>query len=216
LKVLGVIPARGGSKRIPRKNLRELCGQPLIYWTIWAARQSKLDKFVVSTDDDEIAEVARYKCGAVVLKCEPGGRLHSDDCTSGEVLVDAMERMPGYDAVVCLHPTSPVRESGHIDCAIDLLRLNLPVASVKRVRPKSHQTVKVREGGLIAGVDGEEFFILNASIYAMSRSDLFLGRSHTAWVQVPLIMDDAHSVDIDTEEDFALAEFYLRRRLEAS
>jgi len=213
LKVLGVIPARGGSKRVPRKNLRELCGKPLIWWTVDAAQKAGID-FVVSTDDDEIASVAK-SYGAKVLQCAPGGRLHSDECTSGEVLIDAMERIPGYDAVICLHPTSPVRESSHIDYAIGLLRLGYPVASVKQIRRKAHPNVcqiKPDAAEVVPGI----YYVLNASIYAMSRERLLKTRSHTAHVFSPLIMDDAHSVDIDTEEDFALAEFYLRQRMAIS
>ena len=200
---------------MPRKNLRELCGKPLIWWTIDAAQKSGID-FVVSTDDDEIAGVAK-SYGAKVLQCAPGGRLHSDECTSGEVLIDAMERMPEYDAVVCLHPTSPIRDPAHIKQAIDLLRLGLPVASVKEIRRKSHPPVYEHNwaGGYMESLYGRHF-VLNASIYAMKRDQLLKTRSHTHDICMPLIMDGAHSVDIDTEEDFALAEFYLRQRMAIS
>lgn len=205
MRVLGVIPARGGSKRVPRKNLRLLCGKPLIWWTIDAALKSDLTDFVVSTEDYEIGRVAA-DMGAYVIR-RPD-ELAQDDTTTGAVLVHALEYMGDFDAVVCLHPTSPIRDPEHINKAIDLLPLGLPVTSVREIRQKTHYTVKQMVNGKLLSMPGT-YYVLNASIYAMEREQLLKSRSHTADVSSAIIMDEAHSVDIDTEDDFSVAEAYL-------
>lgn len=204
MKVLGVIPARGGSKRVPRKNLRSLCGRPLIWWTIDAALKSDLTNFVVSTEDSEIAATARRYGADVLWRPE---ELAGDTTSTGEVLCHAVG---SYDAVVCLHPTSPVRDPEHINRAIELLH-DGPVTSVREIRQKTHHTVKQMVNGKLLSMPGA-YYVLNASIYAMGREQLLKSRSHTADLSSAIIMDEAHSVDIDTEDDFSVAEAYLERK----
>src|SRR3989338_5226609 len=111
--ILGVIPARGGSKGIPRKNILPLLGKPLIVWSIEAAREAKhLDRFIVSTDDPEIARSA----GAEVLDRPP--ELATDSATTVSVLQHVLKCIPA-DVVVLLQPTSPVRVDELIDRAIE-------------------------------------------------------------------------------------------------
>jgi len=113
--ILGVIPARGGSKGIPRKNIKMIAGKPLIAWTIEAAQESKLiDRFIVSTEDPEIAAVAR-QYGAEVLE-RPAG-LATDKATTLSVLQDVLTKIDA-ETIVLLQPTSPVRDSGLIDQCI--------------------------------------------------------------------------------------------------
>ena len=113
--VLGVIPARGGSKGIPRKNIRPLLGRPLIEWTIQAATEAELlDRFIVSTEDREIAEISR-RAGAEVLERPP--ELAEDDTTTVAVLQHVASQL-NPDTIVLLQPTSPVRPDGLIDRAI--------------------------------------------------------------------------------------------------
>ena len=126
MNVLGVIPARGGSKAIPRKNLALLGGRPLIAWTIEAALASRsLSRVVVSTDDAEIAGVARA-CGADVPFMRPAA-LASDEAGALEVIRHAIGEAEAFwraptDAVAYLQPTSPLRTAQHIDAAVDLFR----------------------------------------------------------------------------------------------
>jgi CMP-N,N'-diacetyllegionaminic acid synthase len=192
LRTLGIIPARGGSKRIPKKNLRLLNGYPLIRYTIRAAKEaSLLTDWVVSTEDNEIANLA-LSYGAYVVK-RPDS-LAEDDSTSGAVARHALgwmevDREP-YDIVVLLHPTSPVRDPKHIDQAIRLLRdSDAPaLASVScRKRTYTH----------------------NASIYAMRSDWLVKTEQHYCDQSIPFLMDARHSVDIDTEEDFKIAELFV-------
>ena len=113
--ILGITPARGGSKGIPRKNLREVSGKPLIAWTIGAARESKLlDRYVVSTEDEEIARVAR-EYGAEVL--ERPANLATDDASPLGVLQHAIKEIP-CSTIVVLQATCPVRRKGLIDESI--------------------------------------------------------------------------------------------------
>jgi N-acylneuraminate cytidylyltransferase len=113
--ILGITPARGGSKSIPKKNIKEICGKPLIAWTIEAAKKSKLlDRYVVSTEDEEIAEIARRYVAEVVLRPP---ELATDAATTLSVLQDVLKKIDA-DIVVLLQCTSPVRDDSLIDYCI--------------------------------------------------------------------------------------------------
>lgn len=192
MRVLGVIPARGGSKRIPRKNCRLLHGCPLVGYTIRAAQAAtKLTDWVVSTEDREIADIA-LSYGAFVIK-RPD-ELAQDEASTGSVLLHALEWMEQdhepYDMVVCLHPTSPIRDPRHIDSAITLLSMT-DRASLASVSCRKRT------------------YLHNASIYAMKADWLRRTNQHYSDHSVPFLMDARHSVDIDTEDDFRIAELYL-------
>jgi pseudaminic acid cytidylyltransferase len=119
---IAIIPARGGSKRIPRKNIRDFCGKPMIAWPIEAARASGcFDRIVVSTDDGEIADVARA-CGAEVPFMRPEA-LADDHATTAAVLSHAVEVMgvPAGEAVCCIYPTSPFLAAEDLRAGFDLL-----------------------------------------------------------------------------------------------
>ena len=110
--IVGITPARGGSKGIPRKNIKEIAGKPLIAWTIEAAKQSKLlDRYIVSTEDEEIANIAR-KYGADILY-RPS-ELATDEASTLSVLQYTLEQIP-CDVIVLLQATSPIRNGGLID-----------------------------------------------------------------------------------------------------
>ena len=115
--ILGVIPARGGSKGIPGKNVKKLWGKPLINWSIEAAQESNLlDRFIVSTENDEIASIAE-EAGAEVLKRPV--EYATDDATTVSVLQHVLEEIDA-EIIVLLQPTSPVRMNNIIDQAIDI------------------------------------------------------------------------------------------------
>src|SRR5919206_1460637 len=120
VRVLGLIPARGGSKGIPGKNLAPVCERPLIAWTIGAAcSASRLDRVVVSTDSDEIAAIAR-ELGADVL-ARPA-ELARDETPMRDVLLHALDELGRPEILVLLQPTSPLRRAEHVDAAVALLR----------------------------------------------------------------------------------------------
>jgi N-acylneuraminate cytidylyltransferase len=123
LRYLGVIPARGGSKRIPGKNVKLICGKPLIYWTIRAAQESRLlDDFVVSTDSGSIANVAEGFGARVLMRPK---RLARDDTPMVPVLEHAL-RIYQSDVVVLLQPTSPIRLHGIVDRCIGEFDVHQP------------------------------------------------------------------------------------------
>ena len=110
--ILGITPARGGSKGIPRKNIKPIAGKPLIAWAIEAALKSKLiDRYVVSTEDEEIARVAREYGAEVLLR---PAELATDEASTLSVLKHAVKKIP-CDAIVVLQATSPIRRPGLID-----------------------------------------------------------------------------------------------------
>lgn len=188
-RVLGVIPARGGSKRIKNKNLRLLCGKPLIQYTIEAAHAAtSLTSFVVSTENAEIGRVA-VGLGAYVVR-RPDD-LAGDDVTSDAVALHALEWMGAgeFDIVVVLHPTSPIRDWKHIDEAVSTLWASAApsLASVEYAK-RSYRH--------------------NASIYAAKVPFRTLYNDKT----IPFLMDKRHSVDIDDEDDWKFAETILQER----
>lgn len=230
MNVLGVIPARGGSKSIPRKNLAPLAGRPLLAYTCEAARRSRrLTRVVLSTDDAEIAAVGR-ECGVPAPFTRPPA-LAGDETPMVEVLRHAVawiEAHEGFatDAVVVLQPTSPLRRAEHIDAAVDLLLVTGAdtVVSVVEV-PHQFNPVSVvclgAQGELRPYVDGPlilrrqdkpRVYARNGpAVLAVRREQVEQGRLYGPVVR-PLEMSLADSVDIDTTDDLALAEFWLTRR----
>ena len=189
MKTLGLILARGGSKRLPRKNVRNLCGAPLITWSIFAAKDADfLREVVVSSDDDEILDIAR-KCKVDVIKRPK--ELASDDVSSYPAIIHALDEVPGMDAVCLLQPTSPFRKQGDIDICVGL----------------------VDDGHLAAVVSVEAGkSVPNGSIYVARqdwlRESLCIGNTHPFDTDVPAFyfMPPERSIDIDTLEDFEEAE----------
>lgn len=224
VRALGVIPARGGSKRLPRKNALPLCGAPVVAWTIAAARAAtRLTDWLLSTDDAEIAAIGR-RYGAPVPFVRPP-ELATDTVRNSDVMVHAlefMERQTGkpYDIVVLLQPTCPIRMPADIDRAVDLLAASgLPtLASVRGPYKKRDPNLKrVGADGVLVdyvpiepGADWEPYYIYNAAIYAIRRDWLLEQRSFVSPRQVPLPMDEFHSTDIDTMSDLLVAEARLR------
>ena len=223
-RVLGIIPARGGSKRLPRKNVRMLAGHPLIAHTILAARKAtRLTDFLVTSEDEEIIEVAkRYEAPVPFVRPDS---LAGDEVRNIETVYHALEFMEErkgipYDMVVLLQPTCPIRSPGHIDEAIDRLWESPmdTLASVKGPFKKRDPVIKqVVEGVLVpycmdkkAGYN-EPYYLYNASIYAAKRDYFRENRMLISERQVPLVMDRYHSIDIDEEDDLTIAEIFMNK-----
>ncbi len=224
IKVLGVITARGGSKGIPKKNIKNLGGKPLIAWTIEAAAKSKLlDYFIVSTDDQEIAEVAK-KFGAPAPFLRPG-ELAKDSVKSIPVIQHALKWLKEnegrvFDAVMILQPTSPFRAAEDIDASIKLLTETKAdsVMSMVELTDFSLPKLKVLDGNKILSLATEEgkesaardksqpVYKRNCAIYLtktalIEKGDLF-GADSRAYIMPP-----ERSIDINTPMDFLFAEF---------
>lgn len=221
-RALAVIPARLGSKRLPRKNIAPILGKPMIAYTIEAAKgATKLTDFLVSSESPEIIDVAR-EYGAPVPFVRPE-ELSGDAVRNIDVIIHALDFMEDktgrpYDIIVLLQPTSPIRKPEHIDEAVELLwRSDLnSLASVKGPFKKRDPYIKrITEGVLEAYCTSAEnstdpFYMYNASIYAVKRDYLKKNRKIVDSRQVPLVMDAIHSADVDTYEDLMVAETYLK------
>jgi CMP-N,N'-diacetyllegionaminic acid synthase len=227
MKVIAIIPARGGSKRLPRKNIKMLGGKPLIAYTIESALKSKyIHRVIVSTEDYEIASVAR-KFGAEVI--DRPAELAQDTTKTPPVMLHAVEDLEkkGYtpDIIVLLQCTAPLRDEKLIDAGIEKL-INSDNDSVFTGQPrfrtmalwkKNHngtmnalydyhlrprwQDVHLNE--MIYGEDGAFYAI---KIEAFKKHRDFIGEN-------PDIMEVPYNIDIDTEEDFEEIEKILKEKV---
>lgn len=221
-RILAVIPARGGSKGLPGKNIRPLHGRPLIAWTIAAARGSRrLDRIVVSTDDPAIAAVAAAH-GCPVPFLRPAA-LAADDTPSVDVVLHALDAIgDAHDMVVLLQPTSPLRLTEDIDRAIDLcLERGAPACVSVAPAPKPPEwlmrmdadgrLVPLLPGGLRSArrQDADAALLPNGAVYVARVDWLRRTRSFYAEGTIGFLMPYARSVDIDDDMDFRLAEMRL-------
>jgi len=204
VSILGVIPARGGSKGVPRKNIRPIAGKPLLAWTVEAAAKSKLmTRFVVSTEDDEIAAVAR-RYGAEVL--DRPKELATDEATTLSVLQHVLTHIPA-DIVVLLQATSPIRDHDLIDrCINHFLETRADSLATGFV-------CKFTEYGKneLRRQDIPGFFYDDGNVYVMRAELLRAGNRYGARIE-KVFLDREQSIEIDDEFDFWLAEQILLHR----
>ena len=221
LKTLALVPARGGSKGIPRKNIRLIAGKPLIAWTIEAAlRSGLLDAVVVTTDDPEIAEVAR-QAGAQVPFLRPAA-LAQDDTPGIAPVLHALDALPGYGAVLLLQPTSPLRSTADIDACLGLAQDRQAVSVVSVTEPDTHPDWTFRlgadqrltrlacEASAARRQDLPPVVALNGALYYAQADWLRQGQRLVAPETLAYVMPRARSVDIDTMLDWQLAELLLK------
>ena len=228
MRLLAIIPARGGSKGVPRKNTRLLGGQPLIAYSIATAKAAKaVDRLVVSTDDAEIAEISR-SLGAEV-RMRPA-RLALDDTPTRDVLDHVVTELrdEGYrpDAVLTLQPTSPLRTERHIDEAVALFASDPDADSLVSCIAVPHifhpQSVMRRDaaGYVVPYIDEKQPTRRQdkAPVLARNGAAIYITRTERLKDYVfggrllPFIMDAASSIDIDSLEDMAQAEIILKAR----
>ncbi len=227
-RVLAIIPARGGSKGIPDKNLKILGDKPLIAWTIQSAlKSSYIDQVIVSTDSDRIAEVAR-EYGAEVPFKRPD-EFASDTATASDVITHAITHFEktanGYDWFVYLQPTSPFRTTEQIDLAIAALSRDSNAETVVSVREVTEQPMWMKtvspDGYLNSLLEAESehiprqglgiVYILNGAIFVSTCSGYVKNHSFYFGNTLPYIMNLSSSVDIDTPEDWQTAETLLQK-----
>jgi N-acylneuraminate cytidylyltransferase/CMP-N,N'-diacetyllegionaminic acid synthase len=221
MKTVALITARGGSKGIPRKNIKPIAGKPLIAWTIEAAlRSTLLDSVVVSTDDAEIAAVAR-QAGATVPFIRPAA-LAQDGTPGIDPVLHAINLLPGYSAVLLLQPTSPLRTTADIDACLRLALDQRAMSVVSVSEPESHPYWIYRLGHNqtlqhFAGVpplarrqDLPQVFALNGAMYYAQTDWLLQGKRLVAAETMAYVMPRERSVDIDTLLDWRFAEMLLK------
>ena len=225
-KVLAIIPARAGSKRLPKKNILNLSGQPLITWTIEAAIKSQaIDRIVVSTEDEKIANIS-MKYGAEVPFLRPK-KLASDETNSMDVVIHTLnkleEKNEHYKYVILLQPTSPLRTNQHIDNAFEFmndkkaksvtsvcLAEHHPLWSNTLPEDKSMESFVDRDFRNKRSQDLAKYYRLNGAIYICETKLLQTEKNFIASSDCyAFIMSQDESVDIDNIKDFKLAELLL-------
>ena len=223
-RTLALILARGGSKGIPRKNVKLLAAKPLIAWTIEAALASELIKAVVtSTDDDEIAAVSR-EYGASVPFMRPAA-LASDESPAIDAVMHALNLLPEFDSVIVLQPTSPLRTTQDIDSALILARDRKAPSVVSVTEPDHHPSWMYRfdshqcltplmsEPAISRRQDLPPVYVLNGALY-YARVDWL--RRHQRFVgpdTVGFVMPPERSIDLDTPLGWTLVELMLKESL---
>jgi N-acylneuraminate cytidylyltransferase len=224
-KVLGIIPARGGSKGVPRKNIRVVAGKPLIAWTIEEAKKSKfIDRLILSSNDAEIIAVAR-EWGCDVPFIRPS-ELSQDGTPGVEPVIHALMELPDYDYVVMLQPTSPLRSVGDIDGCIEKCINSNSNACVSVVEPdkspywmyflddrdKMTPFVETQEQ-FLRRQDLPKVYSLNGAVYVAEKNWLIQGRSFLTRETVGYEMPIERSLDIDTNIDFNIAELLMDSKI---
>lgn len=214
-KILAIIPARGGSKGVPRKNIRDLAGKPLIAWTIEEAKKSRyIDLLILSSEDDEIIEVAKQYGCEVPFKRPL--ELAQDDTPGIEPVLHAIEQCPGYDYVVLLQPTSPLRTVEDIDGCIEKL-LNSDAdfcVSVTEPEKSPYWMYTIEEERMVPLLPQEELvarrqdlpkvYALNGAVYVGNIMEIIETKNFLTKSTLGYVMSKENSIDIDTEIDFKL------------
>lgn len=228
MRILGIIPARGGSKSVPRKSIRSLAGKPLIVWTIEVALACPiLDRVIVSTDDEEIAQIVSDH-GAEVPFLRPA-ELAQDDTPDLPVYQHALSWLAEHedyhpDIVVWLRPTAPLRTVQDVEAAIKLL-IKTGADCVRSVSPAEHHPywMKRLDGDRLVpfmdGIDENKYYRrqllppvyrLNGAV-DVTRCRTVMEKGHLYSGDVRgYVMPVERSIDLDSELDFALAELLLQ------
>lgn len=219
---LTIIPARGGSKRLPKKNILDLAGKPLVAWTIEAGIKSKYtDKVVVSSDDDEILKIS-MEYEASTIKRPP--EIANDTATTFDAVKHTLENFRDYDYVVLLQPTSPLRDEKEIDKAIELLHEKDAdcIVSVCEVEHPVQWNMKLGDDACMdefisnlntkRSQEQEKHYRLNGAIYIcktdklLDKKSFFLSQKVFAYV-----MSKENSIDIDDAFDFKIASALIKK-----
>ncbi|WP_102273801.1 acylneuraminate cytidylyltransferase family protein [Cytobacillus massiliigabonensis] len=222
-KVLAIVPARGGSKGVPRKNVRNLAGKPLIAWTIETGKKSKyIDRVIVSSDDSEIIRISKAY-GADVPFIRP--KHLAEDKTPGiDPVIHALKELPDYDYVVLLQPTSPLRLAEDIDGCIEQLvrtKSSACVSVTESEKSPYWMYIVLENGGMKPFIPQKEVavprqdlpsvYMLNGAVYVAKTEWLLQTKTFVTEETTAFIMSKSRSYDIDTEEDFLLCEWKMTK-----
>jgi len=223
---LAIIPARGGSKRLPRKNVLDLAGKPLITWTIQAGLKSKyIDKVIVTSDDEKILDIAKFFYAETIKRPD---ELASDTATTFDAIKHVIENIEKYDYVVLLQPTSPLRNEKHLDEAIELLmskKADAVISVCKMDHSPLWSNVLPEDGSIVnflkddiknkRSQDLPSYYRLNGAIY-ICRTDVLLDEE-TFFINDNIFayqMERKSSVDVDNNIDFELARILKENKID--
>ena len=232
MQPLFIIPARGGSKGIPRKNIKPLAGKPLLAYTVEAAAEAcrgDLSRIVLSTDDEEIAECGR-SCGLTVDYMRPP-HLGADTTSSRDVILDVMDWVDSrhifdYDCVVLLQPTSPFRTGADILATIGLLAsdpgadmavsvcesASNPYYNIFETAPDGSLHISKGDGLFTRRQDVPKVWEYNGAVYAMRPDSVRRMQLGEFPRRIPYEMPRSRSIDLDTMSDWIVAETILNNR----
>ena len=222
--ILVIIPARGGSRRLPRKNILPLAGKPLICWTIEAALETRMNaQIVVTSEDEEILEIAgQYEQKGVTIYKRPAD-LATDSASTLEVIADVCLSLScgGNEpqTIVILQPTSPLRSAEDIRNATNLYYTTKNTGvSVCEVQHPSAWVGTLTDDGIVEGIDffgrkvsnAKREYRLNGAVYVCHRSQILQHGSIYSLNTRAFVMPLERSIDIDTETDFVFAECMIK------
>jgi len=225
-RLLAIIPARFGSVRLPRKNILPFANKPLMAWTILEAQKvTRIDSIIVSTESSTVQNIAsNYGVQVPYLRSlESAG----DHATSFQVISEVINQNKGYDSIILLQPTSPLRSYLDIDLALDIFEdFNSPVVSLYKSHENPFWSFRIGKEGRIESMFPEKLrersqdlpttYTLNGAIYIDNISDYLKCETFLRDETLGYIMDEESSIDIDTKEDFDRAEAIKFRRLSES
>lgn len=223
MKILAVIPARGGSKGIPRKNIKPLAGKPLIAWTIEAALHAQgIDRVIVSTEDEEIALVAK-QFGAEVPFMRPH-TLAQDDTPGIAPVLHAIKQLPDYDWVLLLQPTSPLRSVEDIEGIIQFCRDEAAPSAVSVTQVSKHpfwmyqrddqnrlHSLIPNQPEITRRQDLPAAYTLNGALYLARTDWLIQNQGFIGSETLGYVMPEERSVDLDTPQDWRWVEFLIEQ-----
>lgn len=224
-RVLAIIPARGGSKGVPGKNIKLLGDKPLIAWTIERAKRSKyIDRLIISTDDQEIAEVAkRYGCEVPFIR---PATLAQDDTPGVLPVLHALEQVQGYDYVLLLQPTSPLRETADMDACMEHCFQHGAKSCVSVTEPDKSpywmytmgdeaKLEPLLERPLITRrQELPSAYVLNGALYFCESLWLQNNQRLIGEDTIGYVMPKERSWDIDTLEDFTICEYLIHKTVD--
>ncbi len=223
--ILGIIPARGGSKRLPKKNIKMIANKPLLLWTLEAGKQSKfIDRLIVTSDDEQILKISTENGADIVRR---PSELSEDRTSTYDAIKHTIEKMKeDYDYICLLQPTSPLRHSGHIDEALEQLieKKSDAIISVSEMNENPHWSNTLNEDNDMSkflkpeiknkrSQDLKKYYHVNGAIY-ICRTDMLLAQK-TFFIKSNIyayIMNKECSIDIDDEFDFLLADLLLKNK----
>lgn len=224
-RVVSVIPARGGSKGLPGKNLKDLSGRPLIVWTIEASRNAKcITTTVVSSEDPKILDIAESS-GARIIRRPL--ELASDTALTEPVLVHALEHLENnaecFDYLILLQPTSPLRNDKHIDQAFNSL-VESGASSLISVVETTDSPLKsfILSDGYLKGIVNDKYpfmrrqdlpvsYHANGAIYIINIEEFKKEKTLLTTKTIPFVMDEISSVDIDIADDLKKASLLINK-----
>lgn len=226
MKILAIIPARGGSKGIPRKNIKPLAGKPLLGWTIQAALEAQgIARVIVSTEDEEIASVAK-QLGAEVPFMRPLA-LAQDETPGIAPVLHAIDQLPGFDWIMLLQPTSPLRSVEDIEGIIQFCRNEGAPSAVSITEVSKHpfwmyrindhkllQPLIINRPEIARRQDLPSAYVLNGALYLARTDWLIENQGFIGPKTLGYVMPDERSIDLDSPLDWLWVEYLIERKHE--